>query len=102
MNTCGCINRNIQFFSQITHSFDMVSMIVRYKYRTNTIHQDIIIFQCFFDSTYADSGIYQYSIGFSTQIITVPTTATRQAYKFYFHVLSSLLKCKMPSTFTAK
>ena len=24
------------------------------------------------------------------------------AYKFYFHVLSSLLKCKMPSTFTAK
>ena len=46
--------------------------------------------------------IYQYPIGFSAQIITVPATATRQAYKFYFHVLSSLLKCKMPSTFTAK
>ena len=30
---------------EITHCFNMVSMIVRYKYRTNTIHQDIIIFQ---------------------------------------------------------
>ena len=102
MNTGGCINRNIHFFSQITHCFNMVSMIVGYKYRTDTIHQDIIIFQYFLDCTYTNSCIYQYPISFGTQIITVPTTATRQAYKFYFHVLSSLLKCKMPSTFTAK
>ena len=102
MNTSRGVNRYIHLFPQMPYSLDVIRMIVRYKYGTYTFHQNIEIFQCFLDGTDADTGIYQYSIGISTQIIAVPTAATRQAYKSYFHVLSFFIKMQNAVNFYSK
>ncbi len=85
MNPGGCINRDIQFLSQSTYSFDMICMIVRNKYRTYHFHTDTCFLQSFFNRPYCNAGINEYSIFFCAYIIAVATASTGKAYKFYFH-----------------
>lgn len=85
MNPGGCINRNIQFFTQSAYCFDMVRMIMRNKYRTYHFHADTCFFQSFFYRPYCNAGVDEYSIFFCAYIITVAAASTGKAYKFYFH-----------------
>src|SRR3712207_4225078 len=88
MNTCGSIYRNMHFFTQMPYRFYMVRVVMCNKYATYAFHRDVMFFQRFFYSSDTYSGINQYSVILSAQIVAVTATATCQAYKFYFHTFS--------------
>ena len=96
------VDGDVQLFSQMTHCFDMVGVIVGYEYGTDAVERNATFFQCFFYGADADSCINEYAICLGAQIIAVAAATAGQTYKFYFHVTVSCLNIKNAVNFSGK
>lgn len=59
MHLSCCVNMDIILMAYASDRFNMVGMIMCYKYISNFRYTQTVIFKVFFQCSYADSGIYQ-------------------------------------------
>src|SRR5690554_1174119 len=77
----GGIDRDMQFFSQIAHRFDMVIVVVCDQDCHDRREVDPIVGKPLLDDTRTDAGVDQDAVTGIPQIVAVATTTAAQAEK---------------------